>query len=107
MRSLGNLVTLLDDFRKVVALTGVSLPATAVTFEILSAPHKPPLGKVCAKHVFGQFMQTFLSSLQETSRHFSGPAHFAIESQPLPIAITLLAASHLAITKKRLFAYAV
>ena len=42
MKSLGDLTTLLDDFRKVVALAGVSFPATALTFETLPAPHKPP-----------------------------------------------------------------
>ena len=42
MKSLGDLTALLDDFRKVVALAGVSLPATALTFETLPAPHKPP-----------------------------------------------------------------
>lgn len=42
MKTLGDLTVLLDDFRKVVALAGVSLPPTALSFETLLAPHKPP-----------------------------------------------------------------
>lgn len=42
MKSLGDLTTLVDDFRKVVALAGVSLPPSALSFETLPAPHKPP-----------------------------------------------------------------
>jgi hypothetical protein len=42
MKSLGDLPVLLDDFRKVVALAGVSLPPAAISFETLPAPHKPP-----------------------------------------------------------------
>ncbi len=42
MKSPGELTTLIDDFRKVVVLAGVSLPPAALSFEILPAPHKPP-----------------------------------------------------------------
>ncbi|MXS86343.1 hypothetical protein ABO04_10680 [Nitrosomonas sp. HPC101] len=42
MKSLGDLTVLLDDFRKVVALAGVSFPTTALSFETLPFPHKPP-----------------------------------------------------------------
>lgn len=42
MKTLGDLTVLLDDFRKVVALVGVSLPPAALSFETLPAPHKSP-----------------------------------------------------------------
>jgi hypothetical protein len=42
MESLGDVNALLDDFRKVVALAGISLPPTALSVEALPAPHKPP-----------------------------------------------------------------
>jgi hypothetical protein len=42
MKALGDLNALLDDFRKVVALAGVSLPPAALSVEALPAPHKPP-----------------------------------------------------------------
>ncbi|MBO3705456.1 MAG: hypothetical protein J5X21_03495 [Candidatus Accumulibacter sp.] len=42
MKSLGDLTVLLDDFRKVVGLAGMSLPPAALSVEILPAPHKPP-----------------------------------------------------------------
>jgi hypothetical protein len=42
MKSLGDLTALLDDFRKAVALAGVSLSPAALAVEALPAPHKPP-----------------------------------------------------------------
>ena len=42
MKTLGDLTVLLEDFRKVVALAGVSLPPAALSFETLPAPYKPP-----------------------------------------------------------------
>ena len=42
MKTLGDLTVLLEDFRKVVVLAGVSLPPAALSFETLPAPHKPP-----------------------------------------------------------------
>jgi len=42
MKLLGDLPDLLDDFRTAVGLAGVSLPPTALSFETLPAPHKPP-----------------------------------------------------------------
>ena len=42
MKSLGDLSILIDDFQKVVALAGVSFQPAALSFETLSAPHKPP-----------------------------------------------------------------
>lgn len=42
MKALGDLAALLDDFRKVVALAGVSFAPTALSFETLPSPHKPP-----------------------------------------------------------------
>jgi hypothetical protein len=42
MKTLGDLNVLLEDFRKVLALAGVSLPPEALSFEALPAPHKPP-----------------------------------------------------------------
>lgn len=42
MKTLGDLSVPLEDFRKVVALAGVSLPPAALSFETLPAPHKPP-----------------------------------------------------------------
>jgi len=34
--------TLIDDFRKVAEIAGISVPATALAIERLSAPHRPP-----------------------------------------------------------------
>lgn len=42
MKSPGELTALIDDFRKVVVLAGVSLPPAALSVETLPAPHKPP-----------------------------------------------------------------
>jgi hypothetical protein len=42
MKSLGDLTTLLDDFRKVAALADVSFSPAALSVETLPAPHKPP-----------------------------------------------------------------
>ena len=42
MKTIGDLNSLLDDFRKVVALAGVFLPPAALSFEVLPAPHIPP-----------------------------------------------------------------
>jgi hypothetical protein len=42
MNTLSDLKGLIEDFRKVVALAGVSLPPAALSFETLPAPHNPP-----------------------------------------------------------------
>lgn len=42
MKTLGDFPLLLEDFRKVVTLAGVSLPPAALSFETLPAPHTPP-----------------------------------------------------------------
>jgi hypothetical protein len=42
MKTIGDLNALLDDFREVATLAGVSLPPAALSFEALPAPHKPP-----------------------------------------------------------------
>ncbi len=41
-KALGDLTVLLEDFRKVVALADITLAPSALMFEILPAPHKPP-----------------------------------------------------------------
>jgi len=42
METIGDLDSLLDDFRKVASLSGVTLSSTALSFEKLPAPHKKP-----------------------------------------------------------------
>ncbi len=42
MKTIGDLNALLADFKKVVALAGVSLPPASLSFEASPAPHRPP-----------------------------------------------------------------
>lgn len=54
MKMLGDFTALLDDFRKVAQIAGMTLPAEAISFEAWPAPHTPsslPNGK-SAVYVF-------------------------------------------------------
>ena len=42
MNVLNEIPALLEDFQKVAQLAGVSVTPESISFEILSAPHKPP-----------------------------------------------------------------
>jgi hypothetical protein len=92
--------TLIDDFLEVAAISGIELPANALTFEPLFAPHKPsalPKGKM-AVYVFswnGQCLKVGKVGPKSSPRYLS--QHYSSKSSKSNLAKSLLSCSDISL----------